>query len=158
MKKSSQHGEKRQNVVRKTGKKCLGDLGLQTGFLGEAVLPTRAPARASAAPQGFCCTLWPTGFTRLSCFPFPNLAAHLAWRGVPWYLLCWGKHLPLLASETSMKKKKHMESFDFKGRPDLRFESFEQGGDGEAALAPLLSHRAWEQWSESKSGRCQIAN
>lgn len=45
-------------VVRKTEKnQSLGDLGVQIGFLGEEVLPTRPPARASAAPQGFCCTL-----------------------------------------------------------------------------------------------------
>lgn len=82
------------------------------------------------------------------------------WLGISYYLLCRGKHLPLLASETSMKKKEKlsMGSSDFRGRLDVRFESFEQGGGGGAALVPVLSHRAWEPWSESKTRRCQIPN
>lgn len=56
------------------------------------------------------------------------------------------------------KEKLSMGSSDFRGRLDLRFESFEQGGGGGAALVPVLSHRAWEPWSESKNRRCQIPN
>lgn len=56
------------------------------------------------------------------------------------------------------RKKLNMGSSDFKGRRDLRFESLEQSEGRGAALVPILSHRAWEQWSERKSRRCQIPN
>lgn len=79
----------------KQKKKCLGDLGLQIGFLREEVLPTRAPARTSAAPQGFCCTLWPTGCTRL-IFSFPNLAGYIlvpaVQRQTPAFACKWDIH------------------------------------------------------------------
>lgn len=84
---------------------------------------------------------------------------YMAWRRISWYLWYRGKHMLLDASETAIIKNKkiNMRISYFSNRHDLGFQSFQQGGGGGSALAPILPHRAWEQKQMGKS-RCQIAN